>query len=217
MKWFQHQCDSYADLDLQELIEEFGISAYGFFWFLCELVGHQGRNYRVSFGKNWKKTAQRWSRLEQKRMEDILTKMAKLTLIDKKALNVGTLYIPKMRKYSDDYEKRKVRRESEQDTNTITLDKIRIDKNRIDTTKRKDIQIIYLYAFMKDVKEFTKIQQESYIKRNIRAANLLKGYSIDRISEVMYWLNDNADFKWTLESVSKYIDENLKTLKKLSQ
>ena len=33
----------------------------------------------------------------------------------------------------------------------------------------------------------------------------------------MDWLGPNADFKWTLETVSKYIDEDLDTIKTNSQ
>lgn len=145
--------------------------------------------------------------------------MAGLNLIDKKGLTRGILYIPKMRKYSDDYTK-KVRRVFGQSSDNVPVDKIRLDKNRIDKIinseqGRKDIKIIYLYAYKKEIKEFTKETEQSFITRNLRASQLIKGYNIKRISEVMDWLNKNADFKWTLESVSKYIDEKLKDKPKI--
>ncbi len=93
-------------------------------------------------------------------------------------------------------------------------DKIRIDKNIIDKTTKKDIKIILLFAYKKKIKEFTEETLQSFIKRNIRTAQLLKGYSQERLKEVMDWLIKNADFKWTMESVSKYVDENLKELDK---
>ena len=92
------------------------------------------------------------------------------------------------------------------------IDKIRIDKNRIDNTTREDLKIIYLFAFKKSIKEFTKLQEQSFIKRNLRASGLLKGYPLERITEVMDWLIKNAEFKWTLESVGKFIDEDLSKL-----
>ena len=46
----------------------------------------------------------------------------------------------------------------------------------------------------------------------IRAAKLIEGYTDERIIEVMKWLKKNVtDFKWTLGTVHKYIDFDLKT------
>ena len=79
--------------------------------------------------------------------------------------------------------------------------------------KNKFIQIIGLYAIGKEVKFNSKKQQQDFIKRNIRASKLLDSYELDRVKDVMRYLINNASFKWTLESVSKYIDEDLNNLK----
>lgn len=121
MKWFQHKSDAYTDFKIQELISEFGVEAYGLFWILCEFIAQQGKSYRLNSVKFWKKNAKRWSGLEEEKINKLLDKMADLKLIDKKSLNEGNLYIPKMKKYSDDYTKR-VRRTSEQDTDNVHVD-----------------------------------------------------------------------------------------------
>lgn len=78
---------------------------------------------------------------------------------------------------------------------------------------KKHIQIIGLYAKAKKVEFENKEQQQSFIKRNLRASNDLVGYNFQRIVDTMNYLMVNADFKWTLESVAKYIDEDTNKLK----
>ena len=78
--------------------------------------------------------------------------------------------------------------------------------------KQKHIQIIGIYARAKKIDFASKEQQSSYIRRNLRAARDLSGYEMPRIIQVMDYLLKTADFKWTLESVGKYIDEDLNNL-----
>ena len=73
--------------------------------------------------------------------------------------------------------------------------------------KRKDIQVIGALAEQKTITWETVEQARSFVKRNLKPAKELKEYSITRIKLVMAYLEGNADFKWTLESVLKYIDE----------
>lgn len=80
--------------------------------------------------------------------------------------------------------------------------------------KRKDIHIIGLYWEAKNFCFSNKFQCGSAIRRELRAAKNLIGYPDDRIIAVMKHLKDNADFKWVLETVHKYIDEDLNILKK---
>lgn len=79
--------------------------------------------------------------------------------------------------------------------------------------KQKHIQIIGLYALGKGIKFESKKQQQDFIKRNLRSANQIKSYQIERIKDTMRYLIKNADFKWTIESVGKYIDEDLTKLR----
>jgi hypothetical protein len=78
--------------------------------------------------------------------------------------------------------------------------------------KKKHIQIIGLFAKAKKIQFENVEQQSAFIKRNLRTANDLTGYGFQRIAETMNYLIKNADFKWTLETVLKYIDEDINNL-----
>lgn len=80
--------------------------------------------------------------------------------------------------------------------------------------KQKHIQIIGLYARAKSIEFVNKQQQSSFIKRNLRPAQDLVGYEIQKIINTLSYLKSNADFKWTLETVGKYIDEDLTKISK---
>ena len=74
------------------------------------------------------------------------------------------------------------------------------------------IAIISLYARIKGMNTSDPEIWQSIIARNARAARKLKAYPFERIEETMKWLEKYADFKWTLETVCKFIDEDLKKL-----
>lgn len=230
MKWFKHQSDSYTDLKMRTLLDEFGADGYATFFILCELVAQQGHKYKLISGTFWKILAPKILQLEQKRFENIIQKMANLKLIDSKALSIGTLYVPKMKKYCADYDNKKVRTLSGHCPDIVrTLSgavsekvpleekrkeekRIYINSKAIKETKRNDIKTILLFAHKKGIEEFVEDQFQSFIKRNLRASQFLKGYEQAKIEQTMDWLNKNAEFKWTLETVSKFIDEDLKKL-----
>lgn len=76
-------------------------------------------------------------------------------------------------------------------------------------SKQRHIQVIGLYAKAKRVEWENFEQPASFIKRNLRAAQDLKGYDINLIIHTMKRLRDETPNlkKWTLETVGKYIDE----------
>ena len=74
------------------------------------------------------------------------------------------------------------------------------------------VQIIGLYQRAKNIVFSSREQQQVFVRRNVRPARLLASYGLTRIADTMAWLRDNADFKWTLETVGKYIDEDLSKL-----
>ena len=74
------------------------------------------------------------------------------------------------------------------------------------------ISIISLYARIKGIDTSDPEIWQSIIDRNARAARKLKAYPFERIEETMKWLENYADFKWTLETVYKFIDEDLEKL-----
>lgn len=55
-------------------------------------------------------------------------------------------------------------------------------------------------------------QYDVALKRELRAAGDLTGYAIEQVKKTLDWLKNNANFKWTLETVGKYINEPLDAL-----
>lgn len=78
--------------------------------------------------------------------------------------------------------------------------------------KQKHIRIIGLFVKAKKYTPANYSELQAIIKRNLKVANRLKVYAIKRIIEVLKYLIEQADFKYTLESVEKFIDEDLDTL-----
>ncbi|MCK6462845.1 MAG: helix-turn-helix domain-containing protein [Candidatus Pacebacteria bacterium] len=83
----------------------------------------------------------------------------------------------------------------------------------MDNNQRRDLQIIALYWKFKKFTFTNRKQAEVELRRSLRAAKELEPYEDDKIWQTMDWLVKNADFKWTLESCGKYINEKLSALK----
>lgn len=81
----------------------------------------------------------------------------------------------------------------------------------------KLLEIVLVYASKKQILLEDEDKKRSFIKRNVRPAKLLIPYGLHRIHEVMDFLEANPEKrgnqKWTLETVGKFIDENLDNLK----
>jgi len=85
----------------------------------------------------------------------------------------------------------------------------------MDNDKSLLIKVIAEYWRYRKITFTNQDQYQSGLKRDLRPAQRLKGYELDRIKEVMYYLN-SQDFLteiWTLETVHKYIDKDLNKLK----
>ena len=80
--------------------------------------------------------------------------------------------------------------------------------------KAYKFKIIFLFASKKEFSLEDAEIKRSFILRQLRHAKLLTPYPFERIVEVMDWLNKNADYKWTLETVGKHIDEDLEAITK---
>lgn len=140
MKWFRHQSDSYSNLKLRPVLALFGLEGYGLFWICVELVAQQGIKYRIEAKKTWKSTIQYITKVDEKKLDEILEMFSEVGLIDKKALNKGILFIPKMLEYSDEYTK-KVRREYGQGTDNISLHNSTLH-NKIGHNSKGEIKMI---------------------------------------------------------------------------
>lgn len=137
MRWFKHFSDAYSNLKTQQVIAEHGVRGYGFFWVCCEFVAQQGDGYRVKSDKNWKKTLGFVTREDDKNISTFLEMFARINLIDKKGLEMGDLYIPKMKEYADEYTDKR-RRVSRQYRDFVRLEENRIEENRIDKKRGED-------------------------------------------------------------------------------
>ena len=89
--------------------------------------------------------------------------------------------------------------------------KEQLDKMALDE-KDERMWVIAFYWVNKNIFFQNREQYQSGLRRELRPADKLKGYDKERIGETILWLKENADFKWTLETVSKYIDEDLTKL-----
>lgn len=124
--------------------------------------------------------------------------------------------------------KRLVRGESktlvEEEPNIKKIPKVRLDKPTKEPfsfktyltdligNKRRDIHIIGLYWQYKGFVFVNNAQCSAALKRELRPVKNLVGYLDDRILEVMDWLESNTDMKWTLETIHKFVDEDLDNL-----
>jgi len=106
-------------------------------------------------------------------------------------------------------------------TQVETINNVKNEKNvkniSIERQSRKDLSIIFLYISKKNLPLKEKDKKQSFIKRHLRSAKVLIPYGLDRTEEVMDWLEEHADYKWTLETVAKYIDEDLTKLSQWSK
>ena len=78
------------------------------------------------------------------------------------------------------------------------------------TNKQRHIQIIRLYWLAKKRRYENRKQADSAIRRDLKAASTLVGYSDEQIQNTMKWLDKNFQWgvkRWTLETVGKYIDD----------
>lgn len=79
--------------------------------------------------------------------------------------------------------------------------------------KRRDFQIMALYWDFKKIRFTNREQVNGEIKRLLRAAKELVAFEDEKIYQTMEWLERNADFAWKLETVRKFITEDLQKLK----
>lgn len=77
---------------------------------------------------------------------------------------------------------------------------------------RHELKIIVAFVRIKGITFENREQFKSFIKRNKKDAFELKGYSIERIIKTLKYLETMVDFKYTISSVGKYVDEDLTKL-----
>ena len=80
-------------------------------------------------------------------------------------------------------------------------------KKELEDSTRRELNIIALYWDYKKPVLNSIEQARNEIKRNLRAANSLKPYEDARLIKTIEYLQKQANFKWTLETILKYITE----------
>jgi len=79
--------------------------------------------------------------------------------------------------------------------------------------KKKHIQIIALFALTKKYSFENYEQILWFIKRNSKAAKELEIFELDKIKRTLEYLLQTVNYKVALETVSKFIMENISELK----
>ena len=78
---------------------------------------------------------------------------------------------------------------------------------------KRHIQIICLYWKFKNFMVENKEQYQTLMRRDLKSATRLVGFSDEQILEIMEYLENENTFKWTMESILKYIGERLDRIK----
>jgi len=84
--------------------------------------------------------------------------------------------------------------------------------NEYATHKDKVTRIIGFFLKAKNIKPENKEQLYRIYSRHVKDARELDCYSDEKIKRTMKYLIDNANYKWTLGSVLKHIDEDFNLL-----
>lgn len=85
-------------------------------------------------------------------------------------------------------------------------------QEKLINVSRRDLHIIGLYWSFKNFRYNTLKAVETALKRDLRASQKLVEYTDDKINDTIDYLENYEDFKWTLETIFKYIDEDLDEL-----
>jgi len=101
-------------------------------------------------------------------------------------------------------------------SNEVSLFNLEDYLKAMESNKNRHIQIIALYFRVKGFKFENRTQIAGTIKRNVRAAKELTSYSNERILKVMKYVDrkliNGEKIKWGLETVIKFVNENLMRL-----
>ena len=74
---------------------------------------------------------------------------------------------------------------------------------------KQHIRVMALYWKFKNIQPENRKQYEALLKRDLRSAKNLIGFSDKRIIDIMLWLENENTFKWDMNTVMKFITEDL--------
>lgn len=192
MRWFKHLTNASEDIKIKRLEEEFGNDGYVGFFKLLEKIGREGNKYRLTLKKYPILSLAKDFHIEEKKFEEILIKMTKLTLLSEKEYKKGILYVPKLRKYADEY---------------TTRGRLYYKKRKLARFSKQDYQKVE-QAYMKY--KGIKPQGEEWlpIKKAIKTM-FLSNRKPREIIACMKWMSENDFYKgkWTIHTVVKKLPE----------
>ncbi|MCK9369500.1 DUF4373 domain-containing protein [Candidatus Dojkabacteria bacterium] len=143
MKWFKHFSDSYSNLKLRIVKKEYGSQGYGVYWLCLELVAQQGGlNFELSSHKQWKKVLEFETNLSTEELDKILTLFSDLDLIDSDAFKRGSLKIPKMLEYCDEYREKLGRKSRSPDVIPTGRDVVGLEEEEIRREEEGDPDVV---------------------------------------------------------------------------
>lgn len=195
MRWFKHLTNASEDIKIKLLEEKFGNDGYAAFFKLLEKVGKEGERYRLSFEKYPLSTLAKDLCLSEDLLTKILEEMAKTELIDSKVFKKKEeIYIPKLRKYADEYTMRGRRYYQEKQLKKFPKeDYLKVERVYI-KLKRIHLQGDEWLPVLKEIKTMFK-----------------SGRTPDEIIKCMKWMSQDEFYKnkWTIATVRKKIPEFL--------
>ena len=241
MKYYLHDSNSFNDEKVTELFTKFGFEGLGLFYTILEKLAQQEKPVKTEVLKRQLRVGKRlnkcWNFMESL---GIISSNNGDTF-NKQLLNHSEKYLINREKNAERIANWRAKKEdvthykSVRNTfvtpSNISKDKISKDntimqpsvaeenfsfKNRLEKMFSSTDRRMTIIAYYWTIKGWTFENLEKYnpaLKRELIPSGDLKGYTNDEIKRTCQWLKDNADYKWTLETVAKYINEPLEDLK----
>lgn len=114
MRWYKHVTNSHNDEKLAEILHEFGLEGYGFWWLLCEIIGKEMDN---SDRCHLSYPLAAWARklhCSKRKTSMFFQKFSEISLVfldfsaenEKSCIGKLTVKIPNLLKYRDEYSKK---------------------------------------------------------------------------------------------------------------
>ena len=194
MKWFQHYADSHSNPKVRNLIRQKGCEGYGFLQICREIVCKYGEKYRLKPEKCWKNLLIEASLLEESTIDELLLIFAENKDIDCKSLEKGDLYIPQMKEYASNWEKRL---QSNYGV-TTAIDKITLDKIRL--------HYITLKGWLQ-----SDLSKDDYARmgKAIKGLFVRANKDSELVCRAISWVSQQG-YEWTLETALKKFPDFLR-------
>lgn len=225
MKWIKHDTDANQDAKLQNVLLDYGLEGYGLYWYCIELIAGKVDKDNITFelehdariiARNVGCTAQK--------VEEMMRYFVELGLFESSQGTITCLKLarrldksmtsnPEMRQLIENIKKSdSVMTQSE----SIMQDKIRLDKNRDNSTveakpqrskfKFNDDQMNFASAVYQKVKEVTPAMKEPNLESWANTARLMEesnNFKLIDVWNAFCWANEDNFWRVNILSVDK--------------